>query len=144
MSPATAARLVRINAIVFFGTALILASSAFAAIDGPSRLLHDFLDFPIDGDFAFTPETRWFGAIAGGVFAGLCVMFHQIVAPAIEDGDERVRRGAILGMFVWFPIDSLGSIAAGAPANAVFNIGFLAAFLAPLVLVRREPQTVSA
>jgi hypothetical protein len=138
MSPVAAARVMRLVAIGFFPTALILVSSAFAPIDGISVLLHDFLDFPLDGDFTFTAESRWIAAIAGGVFAALCVLLHQVVAPAIEEGDERVRRGTILALLVWFPLDSIGSIAAGAPANAAFNVLFLALFLTPLIAVRRE------
>ncbi len=143
MSPTAAANMTRLVAIGFFPTALILASSAFASVDGVSVWLHDFLDFPLDGDFTFTPESRWIAAIAGGVFAALLVLFHQVVAPALEEGDERVRRGAILAMLFWFPIDSIGSIAAGAPANAAFNVLFLALFLTPLVAVRR-PVAASA
>jgi hypothetical protein len=33
---------------------------------------------------------------------------------------------------VWFVIDSAGSIASGGWLNAVFNLGFLAAFLVPV------------
>ena len=137
MSPSAAARMTRLVALGFFPTALILYSSAFASIDGASVLLHDFLDFPLDGDFTFTPESRWIAAIAGGVFAALCIIFHQIVAPALEEGDERIRRGTILALLVWFVLDSTGSIAAGAPANAAFNVLFLALFITPLVAVRR-------
>ncbi len=138
MSPEAAARMIRLVALAFFPTALILYTSAFASIDGASRLLHDFLDYPLDGDFTFTPESRWIAAIAGGVFAALCIIFHQIVAPAIEEGDERVRRGALIALITWFVLDSTGSIAAGAPANAAFNVLFLALFAGPLVAVRRR------
>ena len=141
MSPTAAATMTRLVALGFFPTALILASSAFEDFDALSAVLHDFLDYPFDGDFKFSPEARWMAAIAGGVFAALCVFFHQVVAPALEEGDERVRRGAMLAMLVWFPIDSIGSIAAGAPANAAFNVLFLALFLTPLIAVRRSLQT---
>jgi len=143
MSPSAAAKMIRLVALCFFPTALILYSSAFSSIDGASRLLHDFLDFPLDGDFTFTAEARWIAAIGGGVFAAMCVMLHQIVAPAIEEGDERVRRGAILAILVWFVLDSTGSIAAGAPANAAFNILFLALFIGPLIAVQRPSNKIA-
>lgn len=138
MSPDAAARMVRLVAIGSFPLALILVSSAFAPIDDLSVWLHDFLDYPVDGDFVFTPESRWMAAIAGGLFAALAVLFHQVVAPALEEGDARVRRGAIIALLTWFTLDSSGSIAAGAPANAAFNVIFLAFFLGPLIVLRRE------
>jgi hypothetical protein len=137
MSPQTAAMLLRIASIGSFGLALIFASGAFAPLEGASRLLHDFLDFPLgDGLGAYTTEARWFSAIGGGVFASLAALFYLVVAPAIGRGDDEVRRGAILSILIWFVIDSAGSIAAGVPSNAAFNVFFLALFLGPLFAVK--------
>jgi len=49
-----------------------------------------------------------------------------------------VRTVILAGVWVWFVADSLGSLAAGAPLNAQFNVGFLLAFLIPW---RHVPST---
>ncbi len=137
MSSRAAAQFLRITSAASFVLALIFASGAFAPVEGASRLLHDFLDFPLgDGLGAYTTEARWFSAIGGGVFASLAAVFYLIVAPAVARGDDEVRRGAIISILIWFVIDSAGSIAAGVPSNAAFNVVFLALFLAPLMAAK--------
>ena len=44
------------------------------------------------------------------------------------------------GLYSWFAVDSIGSIAAGVPLNAVANIGFVVLF----VLVFRQPRQAHA
>lgn len=144
MSPSAAAAMMRAVSAVFFLAALIFASGAFPGFEGMSILMHDLLDFPLDGKTGpYSEEARWFSAIGGGVFASLCVVMALVFAPAIENGDRRVTRAAIISIMVWFVIDSAGSISAGAPANAAFNVLFLAMLMAPLTLVR-QPSGVGA
>lgn len=144
MTDKQAANIIRIASIGFFFTALIFASGAFASIDGLSVWLHDLLDWPLDGKTAaYTKEARWFSAIGGGVFAGLCVLFYMVVAPLIEQGSRLAARGVVVSMLVWFVIDSAGSISAGVPANAVFNVLFLAILIGPILAIRR-PSGVEA
>jgi hypothetical protein len=38
----------------------------------------------------------------------------------------------VRGVGCWFVVDSLMSIAAGAPLNAIFNVGFLLLFVVPV------------
>ena len=138
MTRKQAANIIRYASIAFFFTALIFASGAFAPIDGVSMWVHDLLDWPLDGSMAeFTREARWFSAIGGGVFAGLCVLFYMVVAPMVEQGSRLATRGTVISMLVWFVIDSAGSIAAGVPVNAVFNVAFLAIFIGPILAIRR-------
>lgn len=139
MTEKQAANIIRCVSIVFFFTALVFASGAFAPIDGLSVWLLDFLDWPLDGATAvYTEEARWLSAISGGLFAGLCVLFYMVVAPLIEQGSRMAARGVIASMLVWFIIDSAGSIAAGVPANAAFNVLFLAIMIGPVLLIRRR------
>ncbi len=143
MTPAKAASILRIVSVMFFVTALIFASGAFESIDGVSVLMHDMLDWPLDGSInEYTREARWYSAIGGGVFASLCVLLFLVIAPLIERGDEEIRRGVIVSMLVWFVIDSAGSIAAGVPANAVFNISFLTVLIGPILMIR-QPRAVN-
>lgn len=141
MTPIAAANLMRIISVGFFGTALVFASGAFPGLDGVSIWMHDLLDFPLDGSIEpFTREARWFSAIGGGVFASLCVLLFMVVAPAVERQDKEIIRGAVVALVAWFIIDSAGSVAAGVPANALFNVSFLVVLLAPLLLARRPAR----
>ena len=67
-------------------------------------------------------------------------MIARIFAPIIRMDDpvtgKIVKRGGILGMIVWFVIDSSGSVAAGVPSNAVFNAVFLLLIVVPLYRVK--------
>ncbi len=139
MTHKQAANIIRYLSVGFFIMALVFASGAFASFDGASKLLHDVADWPMDGSMAdYTREAKWFSAIGGGLFAGYSVLFFLVVAPLVEQGSSLVIRGTIISMLVWFVIDSAGSVAAGVPTNVVFNVGFLAVFLGPLLAIR-EP-----
>ena len=139
MSTSAAARALTLVGSIFLLVALVIAAAAWPPLAGPSTLLHDLVAWPLDnGTDLGAAETRLLSAILGGVFAGLSAMLILVVAPALRRGDDRVRRGVIASLLVWFAIDSAGSVAAGAPSNVMFNVGFLAMALAPLVLVRRE------
>lgn len=145
MTHAQAARLLRLVAVIFFPTALIFASGAFASADALSVLMLDLLDAPLDGATGeLTREARWLSAIGGGVFASLCAMIYFVIAPLVERGDQTARRGYIISIVIWFIIDSGGSIAAGVPANAAFNILFLALFLGPVLALKSDGQTAVA
>ncbi len=145
MTHAKAASILRIVSAGFLLTALIFASGAFAPIDGLSVWMHDMLDWPLNGSIEeYTREARWFSAIGGGVFAALCVLFLLVIVPLIERGDVEARRGVIISMFVWFVIDSAGSIAAGVPANAAFNVVFLVMVLGPILMVNRQSGPAQA
>ena len=137
MTNRTAARLIRLVSIMFFPASLIFASGAFSALDGLSVAMHDILDWPFDQSIEeYTREARWFSAIGGGVFASLCALMFFVIAPLIQKGEHAIRGGVIASLLVWFLIDSAGSIAAGVPANAVFNVLFLALFIGPLVALK--------
>ncbi len=132
-----AAAVIRLVAGFFFFTGLLLASGAFAPIDSLSVLVHDALDWPLDGRTGpYTKEARWFAAIGGGLLSGMSTLFFLVIAPLVAEGDPAVRRRIVAAMIVWFVIDSAGSIAAGAPGNAAFNVVFLTMLVGPLLAVR--------
>jgi hypothetical protein len=140
MSPAAAARALTFVSLVFLAFALVIAAAAWPPLAGPSTVLHDLVAWPIDGGTDLgSDEARLLSAILGGVFASLAAMLMLVVAPALKRGDDQVRRGAVAAVLVWFVIDSIGSVVAGAPSNAAFNTVFLAMVLAPLMLVRADP-----
>jgi hypothetical protein len=116
--------------------ALVFASAAFAP-GGPAGLMLDMLDWPLgDGVAADTEAARWLAAIGGGVWASLSALYYLVVAPAVARGDNEARRGGLISIIVWFVVDSAGSVAAGVPSNALFNVPFLILFLVPLLGVK--------
>lgn len=139
MSAKFAALLLRLNAL---GFALFAAVWWLASVEGasePARALIDLLKWPLDGDPAALDQIdRWLSAIGAGVLMAFAVLTHLVIAPGVEKGDLRIRRGAIAGILSWFVVDSAGSILSGVSSNAVFNFTFLALYLAPLILVRVE------
>ena len=141
MTPKNCALQLTIVGYGFVVFALIWVLTAFAPVDAPGRLLIDFLDWPLDGLPADpSSEARWMGAIGAGLSGGIGIMIARIFAPIIRMDDpvtgKIVKRGGILGMIVWFVIDSSGSVAAGVPSNAVFNAVFLLLIVVPLYRVK--------
>lgn len=119
--------------IVGFGLLSLLA--VIPATSGPMRFLSDLIFWPLDGAQSLSaPETRLIAGIAGGLMVGFGELLW-LVSTRVYPNDPYLARGLILpGIIGWFIIDSLGSILAGAPLNALFNISFLAVFLIPLLL----------
>jgi len=133
MQSARAGRLMFYVGVFYFVSGLVFASLAFASIDGPALILLDALKWPVDGDpGALGVDARLLAAIGGGVLAGFGAMTALVVSPGLERGDAGVRNGAVASILVWFLVDSAGSVAAGAPSNAAFNVPFLLIYLAPL------------
>ena len=138
MSPAIAARIIRIFSWIYLVAGLVTAAAAVPALAGPVTLFYDLVDWPLDGTApALAKDARLFAAIAGGVFAGFSVLYIYLVAPLIERGEPLGRRGGLAGLLVWFVIDSTASALAGVPGNAVSNAVLMLPLLIPLVMLRR-------
>lgn len=87
----------------------------------------DLAFWPLDGSpEALDRVDLLVAAIAGGLMAGWGVFILMIAR------ERSLATALIAGVMTWFIIDGAGSIAAGAPMNAVFNTGFLALMLLPL------------
>jgi hypothetical protein len=122
---------------IVFGGAIALAS--LPATSAPTVFLADVLLWPIDGGQSLTQESRLLSAVLGGVMLGFGTTLLMLVAKLYQRDPQLVRIVVLTGVGVWFLTDSLGSLAAGAPLNAVLNIGFLLAFVLPW---RRITSTV--
>ena len=59
-------------------------------------------------------------------------MIWQIVTRLYTREPALSRSMILTGVFTWFVIDSTGSVIAGAPMNALYNVGFLLLFVVPL------------
>ncbi|QHQ35018.1 hypothetical protein [Algicella marina] len=76
-------------------------------------------------------ETRLFAAIAGGVMFGWGLMILALVRHLADTRPRLTARLILTGILPWFALDSLASLAAGAPLNVAANLVFLAAFAVP-------------
>lgn len=122
--------------LIVFGAAIALAS--MPATSMPALFLVDLVLWPIDGGQSLTPELRIQSAVLGGVMLGFGTTLLVLVAKAYPRDPQLVRTVILSGVWVWFVTDSIASFAAGAPWNALLNVGFLLAFIVPW---RHVPST---
>ncbi|MEZ5932380.1 MAG: excinuclease ABC subunit A [Alphaproteobacteria bacterium] len=119
--------------VIAFGLLIVLASTSSSAF--PVSFLADLIFWPVDGAQAVAaPSSHLLAAIAGGVMTGWGVLLYLLTARLYPKDPDLARLLITASIGIWFVIDSLGSIAAGAPINAVLNISFLVMFLIPLWL----------
>lgn len=120
-----------LGAWLFIGFGAVIAMASIPATATPTVLLADMVLWPIDDGQSLTPESRLLAAILGGVMLGFGTTILLLVSRIYPREPQLVRAVILPGVWVWFVVDSLGSVAAGAPLNAVLNVGFLMAFLVP-------------
>lgn len=139
MSAKTAALIFRANLFVsFIAGGLLWASGAIPGFDGPTEWAFDLLSWPIDGNPGGLNQTaKFMSAIGGGVLVGLGVLNWLLVAPAIETGEGRILKAALLSVLSWFVIDSTGSALSGNASNVFFNAVILALYALPILAARR-------
>lgn len=112
---------------------LVICMSALPALSLPTRLLADAVFWPPDAAQSLAaPETRLLAAIGGGVMLGWGATLWLLVRLLFAREPAAVKTIIMTGITVWFVADSTASILAGAPVNAVLNIGFLLLFALPL------------
>lgn len=120
-------------AAVVAGFGMIVALAALPATSGIANLLADIVFWPLDGAPQIdSPAARLLAAIAGGVLVGWGATLWLVAAYVLPKESGAAACIVRVGILSWFAVDSLASIAAGAPLNAVLNIGFVVAFLWPL------------
>ena len=121
---------VKVAAAIVAGVGLVIAVAALPQLSGPVVFLADLLIWPLDGAQTLAaPETRVFMAIAGGVMFGWGVTLWKLAIYLMPKDAAAVRQITMTGLYCWFAVDSIGSVMAGVPLNAVANIGFVALFL---------------
>ncbi|MEM8688380.1 MAG: hypothetical protein AAGF81_13695 [Pseudomonadota bacterium] len=117
--------------LILFG--ILAAAGAMPALSAPTLLLLDLAFWPLDGAQSLAaPETRLLCAVGGGVLVGWGALLFLLADQIGSTDPALVRKFVIVSIGSWFVVDSLGSVAAGAPMNALFNVGFLLLFLIPV------------
>jgi len=130
-------RLIRLKVaadiVIIFG--LLTALAALSSTAAPTSFLMDMIFWPVDGGQAIDTEvSHLFAAISGGILAGWGVLLYLLTTRLYPRDPDLARLLISASIGTWFIIDSLGSIAASAPLNALFNTGFLLLFIIPLWL----------
>ena len=129
----TTQRWLQVASGIVIGFGLLGAATTHPALSGPERIFIDLAFWPVDGlPDSPTPESRLLWAIVNGVLIGWGVLLWLITTRLLPSDPPLARTMILTSIWTWFVIDSVGSIAAGAPMNAVFNIGFLLLFVIPL------------
>ncbi len=129
--------------VILFG--LLIALASMPPMAAPALFLADLIFWPVDGVQAVPTETsRLLSAISGGVMAGWGVLLYLLTTRLYPRDPELGRMLISASIGIWFVVDSLGSIAAGAPLNALFNVGFLALFMVPLWLPASPGERLEA
>ena len=117
--------------VIAFGVIMTLGS--MPATSAPVALLLDLVFWPLDNrQVASAPETRLLWAISGGILTGWGILLWQLSMRLYPRAPRLARSLILTSISVWFVVDSLGSVLAGAPFNAAFNVGFLLLFVLPL------------
>lgn len=126
-------------AAVTIGFGLLIGLAAHPATAGVVLFLVDLILWPVDGAQSLAaPETRMLCAIVGGIMVGWGLMMWLVVTRIYPRDPALARLLILTGIGTWFVIDSVGSLMAGAPLNALFNVGFLLLFVIPLRYLPRS------
>ena len=121
---------VKAAAALVTGVGLVIALAAWPPLAGPVVFVADLFIWPLDGvQTLAAPETRVFMSITGGLMVGWGVTLWKLAAHLMPTDPAAVRSITMTGLYCWFAVDSLASIMAGVPINAVANVGFVVLFL---------------
>ena len=123
--------------VIGFGILSVLA--AHPASSGLFQILIDMIFWPLDGAESLSaPATRLMSAIGGGLMVGWGLMLSMVATRLYPREPDLARMMILTSIGAWFVVDSAGSIAAGAPLNALFNFVFLLMFVGPLWRTSRQ------
>ena len=125
--------------VTAFGIAFLL--STLPALSAPLAFLIDLIFWPLNGAETLTASsTRLLLAVSGGVLAGWGALLWLITTRLYTENPSLARMLILTSVGIWFVVDSLGSILAGAWPNALLNIVFLELFLIPLWRAPKEAK----
>ena len=121
---------VKAAAALVAGVGLVIALAAWPLLAGPVVFAADLFIWPLDGvQTLAAPETRVFMGISGGLMVGWGVTLWKLAAYLMPTDPAAVRSITMTGLYCWFAVDSLASIMAGVPVNALDKVGFVVLFL---------------
>jgi hypothetical protein len=121
----------RVGALIVLVTGLLPSLAVFQATQEPWRLFFDVLSWPLDNMPAdFSATERQLSAVLGGVLCGWAWVIYKLADPVVFNA--KIRKLLMHSVWIWFLLDSAGSVLAGLPLNAISNMSFLLMLLVPL------------
>ena len=115
------------GSVIAFGLTGLAAT--LPALDWPIRFFADLVYWPVDGGQSLDdPTSRLLIAVAGGIMTGWGVLMYCLATQGLQIARDFSLRMIRLTILVWFVVDSLGSVLAGAPWNVLGNLIFLVGF----------------
>ncbi len=129
-------KILRYGCLFVLITGLLPSLAVFEATQEPWRLFFDILTWPLDSQpSTLTDSERQLSAILGGVICAWAFLMYRLSDPKIFNAD--IRNLMVQSVWLWFILDSLGSVLAGLPLNALSNVGFLAILIWPLIQLKK-------
>lgn len=114
-----------------FGPIFSLATQS--GTDEIARWTLDLLDWPLDGAQQYAEGgMRFLSALTGGFLFGWGITILCLRQWVYDVAPDQTRRTVLGGLLGWFVLDSIGSVSAGAPSNAIFNVIVLLTAVGPL------------
>jgi len=141
MQQQTTLRWLKFASLSVIGFGLLGVLGTVPALSDVTRIFIDLAFWPVDGVPGIpTPESKLLWAILNGIVVGWGVLLWQVTTRIYNDRPDVGRSMILTSVGIWFVVDSAGSIAAGAPVNALMNITFLLMFFIPLWRPMREAE----
>ena len=123
----------KVTALVIGSFAPLAFLASIPGLSGPINLAVDLAFWPLDGAQSVNDAVpRFFAALISGFLVGWGITIWCLSGAPFDAAPDTVRRSVVFGILGWFILDSIGSIAAGAPLNALFNLGILGLAVGPL------------
>lgn len=122
-----------VTAVVVGSFGPVFSLATHPASDELARWTLDFLAWPLDGTQQYSDGAmRFLSALTGGFLFGWGTLIFCLRQWVYDVAPEQTRRAVVCGVLAWFVLDTTGSIAAGVPSNAAFNIIVLLGAVGPL------------
>jgi hypothetical protein len=116
-------KILRFSCLYILVTGILPTLAIFEATQEPWRLFFDILTWPLDQSPAtFTDGERQLSAVLGGVLCGWAWLMYKLSHKEVFN--QNIRKFMVQSTWIWFIVDSGGSIIAGLPLNAISNISF--------------------
>jgi len=145
MTQATKVTILKYGSIGLIAFGLLNFLSLFPVLEPVMRVFLNLVfltTFGSDHQLGADAARLWIG-ISGGLLAGWGATLLLIATQLYPIDPVLGRRIILTGVISWFVLDSAGSIAAGAPFNAVLNLSFLFVFALPVAWPERRSVSAS-
>ncbi len=137
----TSLRWLKFACLSVIGFGLLGVLAMVPALSGVTRFFIDLAFWPVDGAPGTpSPESDLLWAILNGIVIGWGVLLWQVTTKVYASTPDLGRTMILTSIGIWFIVDSAGSVAAGAPVNALMNITFLLLFYIPLWRPARQVE----